>query len=151
MCIEASFHPEDLLAMGFGLMALAAAWRKSWVAAGALAALAVLSQQFALLIALPLLVLVPASRRLAYIIGASCTVAVIGGPFVFTGSLGAAQAILFGTGNTGGIGGAALWELGLHGTSLLLLVPDPAHRTLTGRCIVDGSTRRSKCARTSLF
>ncbi len=121
MCIEASFHPEDLIAMGLGLTALAAARRKAWVAAGALATLAVLSQQFALLIAAPLLVLVPASKRLAYLVGASCTLALVAGPFVVTRSGGAIQAILLGSGNTGGIGGTVVWELGLHGTSLLLL------------------------------
>ena len=70
MCIEVGFHPEDLVAMGLALAAVACARRDSWVLAGVLVALAYFSQQFAILVAAPLLVVVPASRRLGFVAGA---------------------------------------------------------------------------------
>ena len=83
-------------------------------------ALAVLSQQFALLVAAPLFVLAPRGRRLAYTgvaVGTSA-VAVLALSAVTSGD--AAHAVVFGTGTTGGIGGTLLWELDLHGALLLL-------------------------------
>ena len=60
-CIQNTFHPQDLFAMGFALAAMACACRSAWAAAGVFIALAVLSQQFAVLVAVPLLVLAPDS------------------------------------------------------------------------------------------
>ena len=121
MSIERTFHPEDLVAVGFSLAAAAAARRGAWWGAGILIALAVLSQQFALLVALPLLVLAPANRqRLTYLLVALATTGAVLLPLVLTGSRGAAHAAVFGTGNTGGVGGTVLWELNLHGTLLVL-------------------------------
>jgi Glycosyltransferase family 87 len=56
MCFQLVFHPQDLLALGLALCAMACVRRGRWVGAGILIALAVLSQQFALLVAAPLLV-----------------------------------------------------------------------------------------------
>ena len=53
------FHPQDLLAMGLVLAGLACALRRSWIWAGVLLGLAVLSQQFALLVLVPLFVVAP--------------------------------------------------------------------------------------------
>ena len=52
--------------MGFALAATACAKRSRWVGAGILIALAVLSQQFALLVEGSLLVLTPPARRWRY-------------------------------------------------------------------------------------
>ena len=71
LCLVEYFHPQDLIAMGLALGALACARRDSWVAAGVLVILAFLSQQFAILVAVPLLVLAPAKRRPAYVAAAS--------------------------------------------------------------------------------
>ena len=121
LCLEDTFHPEDLLAMGFALAAVACARRSSWVWAGVLVALAVLSQQFALLVAAPLLVLAPSVRRLAYAAAAAVTVLVVVLPLSAMSSGDVAHAVLFGTGDTGGVGGTLLWELDLHGIPLDLV------------------------------
>ena len=126
-CVQSTFHPEDLLALGLALAAVACARRGSWAAAGALFGLAFLSQQFTILVAAPLFVLAPGRRRLPLGAAALATVAVVSIPLISAsaGSAGsegsAAHAIFLGTGSTGGIGGALLWELGQHGTKLLLL------------------------------
>lgn len=121
LCIEGTFHPQDLIAMGLALAAVSCVFRDRWVIAGILVALAVLSQQFAVLVAAPLLVLAPGKRRIAYAAAGACTILVVSFPFILTNFHGALDAILFGTGNTGGIGGTVLWELDLHGTPLVLL------------------------------
>lgn len=120
MCIEHTFHPEDLLAIGFGLCAVALAKRGLWWAAGVFAALAILSQQYALLIAIPLLIAAPSGRRrIIYVASAAASAAIILVPMVLAGSTGAFHAAVFGTGDTGGVGGAVLWEFGLHGPVLV--------------------------------
>jgi len=120
LCIEGTFHPEDLMAMGLALAAVALALRSRWAWAGCVVALAVLSQQFALLVAAPLLVLAPPGRRLAYASWAAGTVvaAIVALSAVTSGD--AAHAIVFGTGSTGGVGGTILWELDLHGPLLVV-------------------------------
>jgi hypothetical protein len=120
-CLQTTFHPEDVLAMGFILAALGCVFRGSWAVAGLLIGLAFLSQQYALLVAVPLLVLAPPQRRLAYGGSAAATVAIMAVVLVIVSGTSAAHAIFLGTGNTGGVGGTVLWELGLHGAPLLLL------------------------------
>ena len=44
MCVQSVFHPQDLIALGLALAAMACARRQRWLAAGILLALAVLSQ-----------------------------------------------------------------------------------------------------------
>jgi hypothetical protein len=120
-CVQSTFHPEDLFAMGLLCAAVACALRGSWVGAGILIGLAFLSQQFAILVAVPLLVLAPASRRLVYGGAAALTVAIVTAPFLLASSGRAAHAIFLGTGNTSGVGGSVLWELDLHGLLLLFI------------------------------
>jgi hypothetical protein len=55
-CLEFFFHPQDLVAIGFALAAMACALRSQRIGAGVPIALAVLTQQFTLLAALPLLI-----------------------------------------------------------------------------------------------
>jgi hypothetical protein len=64
------FHPENLLAMGFILAALAAATRNRWFAAGLLIGLACCAKQYALLAAVPLLVAVPRLDRWRFLLPA---------------------------------------------------------------------------------
>ena len=120
-CVESTFHPEDLMAVGFALAAVACALRGSWIGAGALIGLAVLSQQFAILVAVPLLIVAPARERVGYGATAAFTFALVALPLVLASSSSAAHSIFLGTGDTGGIGGSLLWELGLQGTPLLAL------------------------------
>ncbi len=126
-CVQSTFHPEDLLALGLALAAVACARRGSWAAAGVLIGLAFLSQQYTILVAVPLLVVAPGPRRFPFAAASLITLAAVSIPLITAsaGSAGsegsAAHAILLGTGSTGGIGGTVLWELGLHGMSLLVL------------------------------
>ncbi len=121
MCVQSYFHPQDLLAMGLCLGALACALRDRWIAAGILVALAVLSQQFALLVAAPLLVLAPGPRRISYAAAAVVTAALVDLPLLALSGSHALRAITIGTGNTPSVGGTVLWELHLSGAPAVLV------------------------------
>jgi hypothetical protein len=114
MCLEDFFHPEDLLAMGLALGALACIRRGSWIGAGVLIALATLTQQFALLVAAPLLVVAPANRRWRYVGAAAGTTALALLALLVSSSSRAAGTALMGSANTGGAG-TVLSALHLHG------------------------------------
>ena len=75
LTLESSFHPQDLVAMGLGLCAMAYGLRGRWLMSGMLVALAFFSQEFALLFAVPLLFCAPRNRRLGYMVGALVTAA----------------------------------------------------------------------------
>ena len=121
MCVQSYFHPQDLLAMGLCLGALACALHDRWIAAGILVALAVLSQQFALLVAAPLLVLAPGRRRVPYAAAAVVTGALVDLPLLALSGSHALRAITIGTGNTPSVGGTVLWELHLSGAPAVLV------------------------------
>lgn len=113
------FHPQDLLAMGLVLGGVACAERGSWVWAGALLGLAVISQQFALLVLAPLFVVAPAHRKARFAAAASGAAAVIVLPMVAATSGRALGPVLIGSGNTPSVGGPLVWELHLHGALLV--------------------------------
>jgi hypothetical protein len=121
MCVEGYFHPQDLFAMGFSLGALACARKGRWAGAGVLIALAVLSQQFALLVAVPLLVLAPGARRLRYAGTAVGTATLIAVPLLVVSSGSAWRALTLGSGDNPSLGGTAVWELGLNGAAAVLV------------------------------
>jgi len=121
-CVQLAFHPQDLLAMGFALSAMACACRGRWIGAGILIALAILTQQFALLVAVPLFVLAPANRRVSYAGAALATGVLTGLPFLVMSGGHALRAITLGTIREGpSIGGTVLWELHLYGAPQVLL------------------------------
>ena len=119
LCLVEYFHPQDLIAMGLALGAMACARRDSWAVAGVLVTTAILSQQFAVLVAVPLLVLAPATRRLTYVVAASATALLAILILAGTSSSTAVAMALEGTGNTGGRG-TTLSAVHLHGVLLLL-------------------------------
>jgi hypothetical protein len=80
--ITTYYHPNDLLAMGLVLGAFACCLRSRWGWAGALTALACLSHQFALLVAVPLAVLTLAERRWRFVGAAVLTTAAVAGAAV---------------------------------------------------------------------
>jgi len=121
MCVETVFHPQDLMALGLALCAMACARRGRWISAGILIALAVLTQQFALLVAAPLLVLAPANRRIPYATAALTTGALVALPLLIATAGRALRAIAIGTGNSPSAGGTVLWELHLYGAQAVLL------------------------------
>jgi hypothetical protein len=109
------FHPQDLMAMGLALGGLASVHRRWWARAGALLALAVLSQQFALLVAAPILVLAPRDRRLRFSVAALGTAAIIALPLITLGSGKVLRTLTYGSGDSSITGGTLVTELRLHG------------------------------------
>jgi hypothetical protein len=120
-CIGNVFHPQDLIAMGLALGGIACVRRDRWALAGFLFALAVLSQQFALLVAIPLFVIASGQRRARFALSGIGTSAVVVLPFVTATSGAVARAVVLGTGDSRGFGGTVLWELHLHGAALVLV------------------------------
>lgn len=103
MCLQIFFHPQDLLAMGLILLGVSCAQRNAWNFAGLLISLAFLSQQFALLAAALLFVLVPAKRRLGFSLSAVATFAVVVIPLTALSSGRALWVALTGSGGGGSL------------------------------------------------
>ena len=118
-CLVEYFHPQDLVAMGLALGAMACARRGSWVAAGVLVTFAFLSQQFAVLVAVPLFAFAPARGRRAFVAAASTTAVLALGLLAALTSSTAVGLALEGTGNTGG-SGTVLSLLHLHAAILVV-------------------------------
>jgi hypothetical protein len=121
LSVERFFHPQDIVAMGFVLAATGCALRSQWIAAGVLIACAAFTQQYALLVALPLLVVAPSRGRWEYVAAAVVTAAVIAGPILALTSGTASHYVFYGSGASSGIGGTVIWETHLHGLILLLV------------------------------
>ncbi len=121
MCVQSYFHPQDLLALGLSLAAMACARRGHWVGAGILVAVAIASQQFALLVAAPLLVLAPANRRVPYAAAAIATGALVLLPFLVVSGDAALRAVTIGTGENPSSGGTVLWQLHLTGAGVVIV------------------------------
>ena len=119
MALLQYFHPQDIVAMGLVLGGLAGVRRGRWGWAGVLLGLAVTSQQFALLVLAPLLVVVPANRRVKFVGSAIVAAALVVVPFLVATSGRALSAVMIGSGNTKSFGGTVLWELHLHGSVLV--------------------------------
>jgi hypothetical protein len=119
MPLNEFFHPQDIVAMGLVLGCVACTRRGWWVWSGVLVALAITSQQFALLVLAPLVMVVPRHRRARFIAAAVGAAAVVVAPFVVASSGRAFRAVVLGSGNTRSFGGTVLWELHLHGALLV--------------------------------
>jgi hypothetical protein len=92
------FHPQDLASVGMMLIAMACVRRDRWIGAGVAIALAVETQQFALLLAVPLVVLAPSRRRWRYLASAAATLVVVATPVVAMSSGRAIPSVLVSTG-----------------------------------------------------
>ncbi len=121
LCLQVFFHPQDLVALGLALVALAAGLRGRWLLAGVLIAGAVLSQQFALLVAAPLIVLAPPGGRVRFVSAAVATALAIVTPLLVVSSGTAVHALTLGSGSGPFYHTAIFGELGLAGTRLLLI------------------------------
>ena len=125
MCITYFFHPEDLLAMGLVLLGVTAFLKKTWIWVGVLLGLAVCAQQFALLVALPLLVLTPSRARLKFVSAAISVSALIDVPLIVASSGRGLRTILLGSNlagsNVRSFGGTVLWETDLSGPLLFVI------------------------------
>jgi hypothetical protein len=108
------YHPQDLVAVGLGLAGVACALRRQWVWAGVLVGLAITSQQFALLILVPLVIVAPGRDRWRFLISSAVAVFLVSVPLLVATSGRAIHAVLVGTGDSGGRGGTILWHLLAH-------------------------------------
>jgi hypothetical protein len=123
MCMQTYFHPQDLLAIGLALGALACVQMGAWVWAGVLLGLGVLTQQFVLLVAAPLVVVAPAARRWPYTIATTATVGLAAVLIYASASTNALKTLLLGSGTSfGGLGGTWLTMLSTNGTHVAILV-----------------------------
>jgi hypothetical protein len=120
-CVQNFFHPQDLLALGLALAAMACARGGRWLMAGVVCALAVLSQQFAFLVAVPLLMVAPVGRKVSFAGAGLLTGAIVVLPLTALTSGRALRAIAIGTGNTPSIGGTVLWETHASGAVAVLV------------------------------
>jgi hypothetical protein len=94
--------------------------RGSWIWAGALLALAVTSQQFALLVLAPLLVIAPPNRRFSFGGAAFGTWVLIIVPLLAITSGRALRPAVLGSSGTPTIAGTLLWDV--HARGILLIV-----------------------------
>jgi hypothetical protein len=120
------FHPQDVLALGLSIGALACIRRDAWTWAGVLMGLAYTSQQFAVLTAVVILAIAPSGRRWRFTVAAFCMVAMVGVPLIALTSGRATRALLVGTGLSPSFGSTFMVESGLHGsylTGLARVVP----------------------------
>jgi hypothetical protein len=118
--LQELFHPEDLLAVGIAMGAIACARSGQWVWTGALLGLAFITQQFTLLVAAPLIVLAPRGDR-AKAIGASfVTVMFVLAP-MFALTSGRLLKAMSGSGAPGVGGTTVLAEAHLSGIALLFV------------------------------
>jgi hypothetical protein len=115
MAVTEYFHPQDLMAMGLALGGLACVRRGWWTWSGVLFGLAITSQQFALLMLAPLVVVAPRNRRLHLAGAAVGTVALLVLPLVAAHSEGVVKATVLGSGNGPWSGVTVLGALHLQG------------------------------------
>ena len=129
MCLVSYFHPQDLLAIGLILGSLAGALRERWVLAGALMGLAMTSQQFAALAAIPLFVLMPSAQRTRFSVACATAIVAIDLPLIIVTSgralnfalFGSSRLTLFGSHQVHSKGGTVLYELHWHGLALFFI------------------------------
>ncbi len=124
-CLEASFHPEDVMTMGMILLAVASLLRQRWWLVGVVMALAVITQLFALLALIPLAMALPRQRRVIGAVSFATTLAAVVLPLAILTSGRVMHSVLFGTskagGRTRGAGGTVLSSAGLHGVALFMM------------------------------
>ena len=120
-CLTDYFHPQDLVAMAFVLFAIASVLRGRWLAVGIFVGLAILTNQFALLVAVPLLFLVPSSQRVRYALGAVGSFAIIALPMIIVTSGRATRSVFVGSGFSLTRGGTVLWELHATGATAFIV------------------------------
>ena len=100
MSLHEYFHPQDIMALGLILGALAGARRGKWGIAGLLIGAAVMTQQFALLATIPLVFAVPRDRLNKFIVSLVASLGVIIIPVLLLSSQGSLKAVLTGSGTT---------------------------------------------------
>ena len=107
------FHPQDVLALGFILISLAAFLKNHWIIAGVAMGSAVGTNQYAVLAAIALWVVVSDSQSWKYVAAGALTLAALVAPFVVASGGRSWLLVLKGSGFNYSVGGTALWELRL--------------------------------------
>ena len=119
MCLQYLFHPQDLLAMGLVLCGVASVLRDRWTLAGIMMALALTSQQFALLVLVALLVVAPNAGRVKMVIATVVMWLLIVAPLALASSGRALRVALVGSGLGGTQARSLAWELHLTGSGAI--------------------------------
>ncbi|MGD0055886.1 MAG: hypothetical protein ABSC34_10690, partial [Acidimicrobiales bacterium] len=120
MCLFEFFHPQDLIALGLALGGVAFVRRDRWVLAGVLLGLAIISQQFALLVFAPLLVLVPPRQFIRFVGASVLSIAVVSLPLIVFTSGRAITSVLVGTGESSA-SASILYQTGIYGTPMYIV------------------------------
>lgn len=116
MCLQYLFHPQDLLAMGLILCGVASVLRERWILVGVFMALALTSQQFAILVLVVLLVLAPNAGRIKMAAATFVTWTVVILPLALVTSGRALRVALVGSGLAGAQSKSLTFELHLTGS-----------------------------------
>ena len=120
-----TFHPEDVMAMGLVLLAVAGVIGRRWFLVGALMALGVTTQLFALLALIPLAAVIPRGRRGAFILGFTSVLTAVVAPLTLVTSGRVLHSVFLGTSKAGertlSAGGTILYSADLHGVPLFMI------------------------------
>ena len=128
-CVQTVAHPQDMLAVGLILGALASAFRRRWLLTGVLLGLSFTSQQFAILVIVALVVALPRVARTRMTLGTVASVAAVGSPLMIFDPAGTLRAVLLGSNRLSVLGGdpstftGGTWlaALHLHGVVLFFI------------------------------
>jgi len=117
MCLWQYFHPQDVVALGLVLAALGSCRRGRWTLAGALFALALMSQQFALLVFAPWCLVAPRGDRVRFFAGAVACGGLVALPLALATSGRSLTSTFLGTGYDSWTA-SLLVQTGLRGSGL---------------------------------
>lgn len=128
-CVQTFAHPQDMLAMGLILGSLANVLRERWTWVGVLLGLAFTSQQFAVLVIVPLFIVISSTPRARFVAGLAAGIGVVSAPLVWFDPSGALRAVFLGSNRLAVIGrepaqftgGTVLAHLHLHGLTLFVV------------------------------
>jgi len=124
-CISQLFHPEDIVAIGLALGSVACMKRGRWEWTGALMAMAFETNQFVLLLAVPMIILIPPAKRLRTVVVGAVTSAIISLPFVILTSGRALRYVLIGSSTATNLPQSDPWLHDLHGVLLVIVTRVP--------------------------
>jgi hypothetical protein len=124
-CLNQLFHPQDIVAIGLSLGSVACMKQGRWAWTGVLMALAFATNQFVLLLAVPMIILIPASQRLRTVLAGVVTSTILLTPLIVLTSGRALRYALIGSTLTRSQPGADPWFSDLHGALLVILTRVP--------------------------
>ena len=120
MCLVEYFHPQDLIALGLALGALASARTGRWFYGGLLMGLAIVSQQFSWLVVVPLVVVAPRNQLTRFVGGTILSALSVAVPLVVLTSGRAITSVLVGTGESS-VSNSWLDQTNIHGSPLFVI------------------------------